>query len=144
MYTRLFTLILTLLFIFNNLHAQEKNKNNSIIISHLNNQEKAWNSGDIELFMQYYWKNDSLKFISKNGITYGWQNTLNNYKKSYKTKEEMGNLSFSIHEIKQLSRKYIYVIGKWELTKTNPSSGFFTLIWKKINNQWVIVADHTS
>ena len=144
MYTRLFTLILTLLFIFNNLHAQEKNKNNSIIISHLNNQEKAWNSGDIELFMQYYWKNDSLKFISKNGITYGWQNTLNNYKKSYKTKEEMGNLSFSIQEIKQLSRKYIYVIGKWELTKTNPSSGFFTLIWKKINNQWVIVADHTS
>ena len=47
----------------------------------LDNQIKAWNKGDIEDFMQGYWKNDSLMFIGKNGINWGWQKTLENYKK---------------------------------------------------------------
>ena len=46
----------------------------------LDNQIKAWNKGDIEDFMQGYWKNDSLMFIGKNGINWGWQKTLENYK----------------------------------------------------------------
>ena len=39
----------------------------------LDNQTIAWNKGDIEGFMQGYWKNDSLMFIGKNGINWGWQ-----------------------------------------------------------------------
>lgn len=115
-------------------------------------QEQAWNNGDIPGFMGYYWNNDSLKFIGGKGITYGWQKTLDNYLKSYPNKEAMGTLTFSIIEATQLSKTSIYVIGKWSLKKdtstssvTNkPAGGHFTLLWKKINNQWVIVADHTS
>lgn len=107
-------------------------------------QELAWNKGDIAGFMEYYWKSDSLKFIGSKGITYGWQKTYDNYIKGYPTKEAMGILKFTIKEITQLSKTSIYVIGQWNLEKEKPSGGYFTLLWKKINGQWVIVADHTS
>ena len=122
------------------------------VLLNMATQEQAWNNGNIPDFMQYYWNNDSLKFIGSKGITYGWKKTLDNYLKSNPNKEAMGTLTFSIIEATQLSKTSIYVIGKWSLKKdastssvTNkPSGGHFTLLWKKINNQWVIVADHTS
>ena len=114
------------------------------VLENMNAQEKAWNEGNIEGFMKYYWSNDSLKFIGKSGITYGWQKTLNNYKKSYPTKAEMGILTFSIKEATLLSPESIFLIGQWQLKKDKPAGGYFTLLWKKINGNWVIVADHTS
>ena len=36
----------------------------------LDDQIKSWNRGDIEGFMQGYWKNDSLMFIGKTGINW--------------------------------------------------------------------------
>jgi hypothetical protein len=107
-------------------------------------QELAWNEADIAGFMKYYWKSDSLKFIGSKGITYGWQKTYDNYVKGYPTKYAMGILTFTIKEATQLSETSIYVIGQWQLNKEKPTGGYFTLLWKKINNEWVIVADHTS
>jgi hypothetical protein len=107
-------------------------------------QEQSWNEGNIKAFMEYYWKNDSLKFIGSKGITYGWQKTLDNYLKSYPNKETMGILTFDIKEATQLSKRSIYIIGQWSLKKEKPAGGYFTLLWKKIEGKWVIVADHTS
>lgn len=114
------------------------------VLSLMKIQEAAWNNGNVTEFMTYYWKSDSLKFIGSKGITYGWQKTLNNYLKSYPTKEAMGLLKFTILEASQLSKNSIFIIGKWELSKEKPVGGHFTLLWKKIKGDWVIVADHTS
>jgi ketosteroid isomerase-like protein len=114
------------------------------VIENMNKQEASWNNGDIKGFMDYYWKSDSLKFIGSKRITYGWQKTLDNYLKGYPDKEAMGILKFTIVEATQLSKSSIYVIGKWELQKEKPAGGHFTLLWKKIDGRWVIVADHTS
>ncbi|MES2760622.1 MAG: nuclear transport factor 2 family protein [Bacteroidota bacterium] len=122
----------------------QKNDQIVLVTEHMNAQEKAWNNADIAGFMKYYWKSDSLKFIGSKGITYGWQKTYDNYLKGYPTKEAMGILTFTIKEVTQLSETCIYVIGQWELKKEKPAGGYFTLLWKKINGQWVIVADHTS
>jgi hypothetical protein len=116
----------------------------ALVNQNMKSQESSWNKGDIPEFMNYYWNNDSLKFIGKNGITYGWKNTLDNYKKSYKSKEEMGILTFTIIETTQLSKNSIYVIGKWHLQKEKEVGGYFTLLWKKIDGKWVIISDHTS
>ena len=110
----------------------------------MSKQQNDWNNGDIKGFMNSYWNSDSLKFIGSRGITYGWQKTLDNYIKGYPTKEAMGILTFTIFESTQLSETSIYIIGKWDLKKEKPSGGYFTLLWKKINGKWVIVADHTS
>ena len=39
-------------------------------------QQDAWNKGDIESFMTGYWNSDSLMFIGSSGVTYGYKNTL--------------------------------------------------------------------
>lgn len=114
------------------------------VLENMEAQELAWNNGDINGFMNYYWNNDSLKFIGSKGITCGWQKTLNNYLISYPNKEAMGVLTFSIIEATQLSKKNIFVIGQWALKKDKPMGGHFTLLWKKINGKWLIIADHTS
>lgn len=107
-------------------------------------QVLAWNNADIKGFMDHYWNSDSLMFIGSKGVTYGWQKTFDNYVKNYPNKEAMGVLKFTIIKTEQLSKTSIYVIGKWELEKEKPAGGHFTLLWKKINNKWVIVSDHTS
>ena len=127
--------------------AQTKSKNDiaSIIQKTMDDQEIAWNTGNIDGFMEAYWNSDSLKFIGKNGITFGWKNTLENYKKNYPDSIAMGKLSFSLTSIEPLSDNTCYVIGTWTLLKKKGNvSGFYTLLWKKINGEWVIVADHTS
>ena len=58
------------------------------VAENMKQQELAWNAFDIEGFMKYYWNNDSLKFIGSKGITYGWKNTLDNYKKGYPNQEK--------------------------------------------------------
>ena len=57
-------------------------------------QEDSWNYGNIDDFMNIYWKNDSLVFIGKSGVNYGWDKTIKNYKNSYQTKEHMGTLEW--------------------------------------------------
>jgi ketosteroid isomerase-like protein len=137
-----YLLILTFAFFSSVLNSQTKSI--SEVKSSMQFQQEAWNAGNIDAFMKYYWNNDSLKFIGSKGITYGWQKTTDNYKKSYPTKEAMGELTFTLLETTQLSKEYIYIIGKWALKKEKPVGGHFTLLWKKIKNNWVIIADHTS
>ncbi|MCA0236796.1 MAG: nuclear transport factor 2 family protein [Bacteroidetes bacterium] len=108
-------------------------------------QERAWNRADLEGFMDGYWRSDSLRFIGSRGLTYGWQQTLDNYKKSYPGPEAMGQLKFTILSVEILSKRSAYVIGKWELTREAGNlSGHYTLLWKKMKGKWVIVADHSS
>ncbi|MEZ5057293.1 MAG: DUF4440 domain-containing protein [Saprospiraceae bacterium] len=108
-------------------------------------QEADWNRGDIDAFMQVYWKSEKLQFIGAEGITYGWQQTLDNYKKGYPDQASMGKLIFEIKSVEKLSKKVIMLSGSWELEKEGPNpGGHYLLIWKKIKGQWRIVADHTS
>ncbi|MBL0327229.1 MAG: nuclear transport factor 2 family protein [Cytophagaceae bacterium] len=122
--------------------AQKKSE----IMEVLNRQQENWNKGDIETFMQDYWKSDELKFIGKNGVVKGWNATLDRYLKSYPDRATMGQLKFDIKEIDFHSKKSAWVLGQWHLTRPEKGDvgGFFTLIFKKIDGKWVIVSDHTS
>lgn len=137
-------IIFCLLFCGISITSQTLNSDLNLVLNNMKAQETAWNSGNIDGFMDYYWKSDSLLFIGSKGITLGWQKTLTNYKRNYPNKNVMGVLTFTIKENTQLSPTSIYTIGQWSLEKEKPSGGYFTLLWKKINGLWVIVADHTS
>jgi hypothetical protein len=111
----------------------------------LQEQEAAWNNGKLEDFMIGYWQNDSLLFIGKNGPKYGYQTTLENYKKSYPDTSHMGKFTSTVLNIKRLSSKYYFVVGKWHLKRSvGDVSGHYTLLFKKVNFKWVIIADHSS
>lgn len=122
-----------------------QSKDETAIRALLNRQTADWNSGKIESFMEGYWKNDSLTFIGKSGVTHGWNNTLANYKKGYPDLAAMGQLSFTILKVKRLSGKFYWLVGKWFLKRTiGDVGGYFDLLFEKVNGQWVIIADHSS
>lgn len=140
------TIVLLLLF-HGHIFAQAQNTaaDEALIRQTIANQEADWNRADIEAFMEGYWKSDSLMFIGSRGITYGWQPTLESYKKGYPDAAAMGTLTFTILSLQILSPESAYVIGKWHLKRINDEvGGHFTLLWKKIDGKWLIIADHTS
>ena len=108
-------------------------------------QEKAWNNGNIDLFMEGYIKSEELVFSGSGGPVYGWKATKDRYFKSYPDLKTMGKLTFRISKIKSLSSNTAYLIGEYYLKRIiDDSFGHFTLLWKKINGKWLIVSDHTS
>ncbi len=131
---------LLLLLVFSIGFSQKKE-----ILSVLQAQQKAWNAGDLNEFMKSYWKSDSLLFIGSHGPTYGWQKTLENYKKTYPNKEKMGTLEFSGIQVKMLDKNYAFVLGKWKLIRQNDSpNGVYTLIFKRFEDGWKIISDHSN
>lgn len=140
-----FTLLLIGTFFLSS-HAQHlKNKDHAEILKIMHLQEVAWNGGNLEEFMRGYWENDSLRFIGKSGITYGWEPTLLNYQKGYPDKSAMGKLTFTIIRVEGLAKNLAHVTGKWHLLRENDApQGYFTLLWRKIKGQWVIISDHSS
>ena len=116
------------------------------ILQVLQTQTAAWNRGDVAGFMQGYWQNDSLVFIGKSGLTYGWQRTLDNYRRSYPDAAAMGQLDFSNLRIQPLSPDAAQAIGRWHLARpaAGDLQGHFLLVFRRINGQWVVVADHSS
>lgn len=114
----------------------------------LTTQTAAWNRGDIPGFMAGYWHSDSLVFIGKKGTTYGWQPTLDNYHRGYPDATQMGQLDFGGLRITLLSPEAAQVVGRWHLARPGVAAGdlqgYFLLVFRKLNGQWVIVADHTS
>ena len=137
--------IISAFFCFISLAVAAQSKDEAAILKVLDDQNAAWNRGDIDGFMKGYWENDSLMFVGKSGVTYGWTNTLNNYKKGYPDTAAMGKLIFTNIKIQRLSKKYYFIVGKWYLKRSiGDVSGHYNLLMQKINGRWVIVADHSS
>lgn len=121
----------------------QKEKNNIDLL--LEKQVAAWNQGNLEEFMETYWKSEELSFVGSRGPTYGWESTLANYKKGYPDKAAMGKLKFTVLKTSKIDLKTILVIGKFELTREIGNlSGHYTLLIQKIKGKWLIVSDHSS
>ena len=126
------------------IHNQEKVI--AIINEKMSEQETCWNAGNLECFMQHYWHSDSLLFIGKSGLTYGWQPTLDNYISGYPDKSAMGKLTFT-NEVKEfIDTETVQVIGQWELKRDSLKNlgGYYSLLWKIKKGEWVIISDHSS
>jgi uncharacterized GH25 family protein len=110
-------------------------------------QVAAWNRGDIEGFMEGYWRSEQMTFAGANGVTRGWQAVLDRYRRSYPDRAAMGSLSFSNLEITELASDAVMVLGRWRLERAQDApSGTFTLIARRLPAPagWRIVHDHTS
>ncbi len=111
----------------------------------LDQQTAAWNRGDLEGFMHGYWESDSLMYIGKSGVTYGYASTLASYRRNYGDTARMGKLRFDLIQVRRLSARYFHVVGKWSLKRSaGDVGGHYTLLFRKIRGEWVIVSDHSS
>ena len=110
-------------------------------------QVEAWNHGNLENFMEGYWRSPDLTFFSGATVTKGWKPTLVRYQERYKSAgKEMGHLEFQDLDIDLLSRGSAVVTGRWKLTMSDGKTphGLFTLIFMHFPEGWRIVHDHTS
>lgn len=115
------------------------------ILSVLNQQNAAWNRGDIDAFMEGYWKSDELRFGSGGSITYGWEATNARYKSRYKDRAAMGALEFTDLTVDLLSPSAAIVHGRWALERSaDRPSGLFTLVFRDFGEGWVIISDTTT
>ncbi|MEM7328683.1 MAG: DUF4440 domain-containing protein [Pseudomonadota bacterium] len=111
----------------------------------LMSQQTAWNSGDIDGFMQGYWKSPELRFASGGNITTGWQATRDRYHQNYPDRDVMGELSFANIEISLLGDDAAVAHGAWALQRKNDRpSGLFTLILLEFDEGWKIISDTTT
>lgn len=133
------------LFLFAFSASAQDEQDRKEVLKVLETQRLAWNKGDLVEFMQPYWKSDSLLFVGQNGPKYGWQTTLDNYRKTYPDKSAMGILSFDIKEVRFITASDAFVLGRWHLKRDKDEPhGFFTLLLRKIGGHWTIIADHSS
>jgi uncharacterized protein (TIGR02246 family) len=138
-----------LLFLFVQSAFASDTAETSAVRSVLAIQQEAWNRGDIDGFMQGYWRNEKIRFASGDHFKHGWQATLESYRKGYPDSAAMGKLDFELVEVRGVGPDVVYVFGKWHLTRTGDAAekaphGLFTLIVERKNGAWLITRDHTS
>ena len=113
----------------------------------LQDQQQAWNRGDVRAFMTAYADSGATTFVGTS-VTRGYQNVLQRYLKTYPTPEQMGKLAFSDLEIQVLGSGHATVLGRWQLERQpaggGPVGGWFTLLLRKTPQGWRIFHDHTS
>jgi len=108
-------------------------------------QQDAWNRGQVEEFMNGYWRSEQTVFVSGDEVTRGWQKVLDRYKKKYSDRSKMGTLTFSDLEITPLSDDSAVALGNWKLNRANDQPhGRFTLVFRRFPEGWRIIHDHTS
>ncbi len=125
--------------------AAEKQDDAAQIRAGLDMQAAAWNRGDVDTFMEGYWKSEETVFVGANGLVRGWQAVLERYQRNYPDRKAMGHLTFSNFEVHLMCADAAFVIGQYHLEReSDHPSGIFTLDFRKFPEGWRIVADHTT
>jgi len=125
--------------------AEAENPEIQRILAVLYAQQDAWNNGDIDGFMQGYWRSEQLRFASGGSITRGWQATRDRYHARYSDRTIMGTLAFTDLEVDLLSSDAAIVHGAWALEReTDRPNGLFTLVLRQMDGRWKVVSDTTT
>lgn len=125
--------------------SQSRSGDRSALTAVLSAQQDAWNRGDVDAFLQGYWRSPELTFSGTGGIARGWEGVLARYKEHYPNREAMGQLEFSGLEIRFLGQDAALVLGHWRLARQKGDvGGVFSLVFERFPEGWRIIHDHTS
>jgi ketosteroid isomerase-like protein len=120
------------------------------VLAVLTAQANAWNKGDLDTFLDTYWRSphtcfSSASFSGERDTFCGWEALRERYQKRYPDRASMGDLSFKQVEVTPLARDSAYVKGSWGVARKEETLwGDFTLILVKFPEGWKIIDDHTS
>ncbi|HEY2822472.1 MAG TPA: nuclear transport factor 2 family protein [Candidatus Acidoferrum sp.] len=133
------------------LHAQAAPdthaKDRAAITQLITNQQLSWNKGDIDTFVEAYWRSPELTFSGTSGIQRGFEAVRARYKRVYPDRSTMGQLDFSDLDFHFIGNDGALVLGHWHLTRDKDKGdigGVFSLVWLRFPEGWRIIHDHTS
>jgi uncharacterized protein (TIGR02246 family) len=106
---------------------------------------EAWNRGDLDAYLAGYWDSEETRWISRGTIIRGVDAIRAAYKSLFDSPEKMGKFEVTDWEIEVLTDGDALVVGKWSHS-AGPlvRQGVFTVHMKKLQEEWVVVTDHTS
>jgi hypothetical protein len=112
----------------------------------LEGQIEAWNKGDLETAMTYYWNSPQMLWISKNGTEKGYQEVLDMFLQDFADRSKMGVYTYEPLHIEQVSKEAIYFVFRWkiELDGKRLMGGVSSQLWKNIGGRWVVTSEHAS
>lgn len=121
-----------------------QNADEKMILDLMRLEEKLWNAGDIEGYVNLYADSDSTRMIYSTGAVYGKDSILAFYKK-YWPKERMGKLTLDSERMERLSNEYYFVQGFFHVNYPDGKSinGRFSGLMKKIKGKWYLYTDHS-
>lgn len=126
--------------------GQEKTSNvKSELIQCIDSMEAFWNKGDLDNYMNYYHKSDSLVMQSSNARFYGWERINAMFVNMFMDENLRGELKFTEVEIPESTNELGLVIGKFNLKYPDGNSrdGYFTVLFKKFPEGWKIIHDQS-
>lgn len=133
-------LLLAFILLHYNSVAQSEEKDKKEILNALKNQRIAWSKNDLEGYMHTYWNSDSLKIYGSNGITEGWEDNLEKFRRNYPNPDHTGTLSYKINDVSKINESHYYVLGEYHLKRNaGNADGFFMMLFRKIDNDWKII-----
>jgi ketosteroid isomerase-like protein len=125
--------------------SEERESDRATIKKILEAQQNNWNRGNVNDFLEGYWRSPDLTFSGSGGIARGWDGVLARYKKNYPDRASMGQLDFSGLEFHFLGNDAALVLGHWHLARERGDiGGVFSLVWQRFPEGWRIIHDHTS
>ena len=139
------TLVLLVLLAILGPAAYGQSRDVKAIIELMREEERAWNSGSIEAYVNLYVPSDSTRMIYSTGVTRGKDSILAFYKK-YWPKERMGQLTLTHDGIEKINRRFYYVSGYFEVALPNGkmARGRFSGLVKKVKGKWLLYTDHSA
>ena len=132
------------------------------VVGMLHASAESWNRGDLDGFMDDYWRSEALTFSGSEGVTRGWDGVKERYLRSYWAPgAERDSLRFEDLEVTLLGKEHALALGRYVLYRPEgpadvvgqaeesgveeiTSTGFFSLVLGWTGARWEILHDHTS
>lgn len=116
----------------------------------LHRSAESWNAGDLEGFLDDYWRSDALTFSGGTGVTRGWEAVRERYLRSYWAPgAARDSLRFEGLEVMPLGEDHALALGRYVLYRleggeAETGTGQFSLVLRRVDGLWRIIHDHTS
>ena len=106
----------------------------------------AWNDGDLDAFMADYASATSTSFMTFDGPVYGPEQIRAGYAPAFGIDASRDSLRFEELRIRRLPPLIGLATGKYILHNNDQvtSTGWFTLVLRRVSDGWRIVHDHSS
>ena len=117
------------------------------IVQMLQASAQDWTRGDLNAFASTYKNSPDILFMGRT-IRHGFDGMLAGYRKSFPTREAMGQLSFTELAVQPLDERFATVTGRFHLQRTaaggGDRGGYFLLVVEDTSAGWKIVRDDTT
>ena len=110
-------------------------------------QRVAWNKGDIEGALGFYWNSPEVTWVSKAGVNRGFAGFAQAMRSEYGGRpDQMGVYSGEILLAKELCPETGMIIVRWSVDRDGQRlmGGVSTQLWEEVDGAWRIVFEHAS